>query len=56
MKVQAIVHGESVLCKSSDGREVELTMVNLQGEDVFPNIDLQQALQLIKENADWFSL
>lgn len=56
MKVQAIICGESVLCKSSDGREVELTMVCLQGEDVLPNTDLEQALQLIKENTDWFSL
>lgn len=55
MKIRARIIGEAVFCELADGREIEVTIVDAIGEDIYFQTDIQQVLALIEENRHLFS-
>jgi len=55
MKILARLSNESVLCVMPNGNEIEITLINVMGEDATIDLDIQSAIKLIRENPQWWS-
>ena len=47
MKILVRKFTESVVCTWSDGRQVEITMLGAEGEDVYAIPDITQAMEIL---------
>lgn len=47
MKVVAEQHPDSVVCKFPNGKEVEVTMISVHGEDVTVEENIHEAIRVV---------
>lgn len=47
MKIFASILPESVLCTLPDGEQVEVTMLSVEGDEVFAEPDIKQAVEIV---------
>lgn len=48
MKIQARRSNDSIICRLPNGKEVEVTMVVVSGEECDPDVDIMNAIRLIQ--------
>ena len=50
MEISAKQQGESVVCVLPNGGRIEITMVSAQGEDVRSTTNVQDAVNILRQN------